>query len=1178
MRFAPCFLPVLLVTLALNLDAQTSPQMTFGKNRVQYHHQFDDWSVYETEHFITYWYGDARNVAQGALQCAELDFPEIQRLLEYQPNEKIEVLVFSDITDLKQSNIEESDVLMTQPEETKVVGNKIFVHFNGDHQHLRAQVREGTAGVLLNSMLFGSNLQEIVSNAVLLNLPPWFTQGLTAYCGESWSPELDNQLRDLLLSDRIKNFDRLAKEYPRLAGHAFWHYINTHFGKSTVSNLLYLTRINRSVENGFFYVLGNGYRRTTDTMLEYYRRIYKEEAPYLKNPPEDGIFTPPNKKKLPVTHVKISPDGKRIAWVTNDIGRWKVCIRETGDKTGRVIMKGGTRNALQAPDYNYPLLAWNPDNKHLTVISEQRDKLYLTDIEVNSGKKEKNALAPDYQRVFSLDYTGRNEIAFSAAVKGYSDLFLYRLSTKQTERLTNDFWDDLDASFALIEGRRTLLFSSNRLSDTLSTEKPDTILPIGTLDIFMYDLDSRSNELVRITNTPLSNERMAMGTDSAGFSYLTNASGIVNRQAGKLEPFTAYTQAIIYLKDGAEARGLVMNRPMIWPLERILAKLAPLDSVLANIDSTQIDSIRFAEVIKKRPVTWNQTNYDRNILMQHSSQRAGKWVEVIKRSGKISFFIRKTDPVARNPARYTLWREQKLIASGVPVDQSTEEYETAEPVQTKPAPTDTIAPVNPGWLFQLPDYLSISTQSQTEPTPRPVTPDSIPTPPVTTARPVLPVPDIARKTSAIRFYPFKITPYRLRFRTDYVTTTADNNVMFDGLQLYEGPQSRLSIPPPGILLKANFKDLLEDYVIEAGGRLPVTFNGAEYYLWLDNKKKRLDKRYVLYRRVLVNNEERPTPYPPTLSPEYQTRTVSMLGQYEVRYPIDAFTSLRGSVGLREDKVRSLGSDLYSLERPDRAEQRASLRLSAVFDNTADIDLNLKTGTRAKIYADAIKRMSFNTEPEWSLQFNKGFMTVIGFDARHYQMLDRRSQIAVRMAGATSFGSEKMLYIMGGVENWILPKFNNTIQLPQDDGFAYQSPAVNIRGFNQNIRNGNSHILLNTELRVPIFKYLSNKPTLGNFWRNFQVVGFFDAGTAWQGRNPFSRDNPINVIYLEEGPDGRPPIVTMQVNYFRDPVVAGFGAGVRSQLLGMYMRADYAWGIESRVVQKPLLHIALGTDF
>lgn len=1178
MRFTPRFLPALLVTLALNLDAQTSPQMTFGKNRVQYHHQFDDWSVYETEHFITYWYGDARNVAQGALQSAELDFPEIQRLLEYQPNEKIEMLVFSDITDLKQSNIEESDVLMTQPEETKVVGNKIFVHFNGDHQHLRAQVREGTAGVLLNSMLFGSSLQEIVSNAVLLNLPPWFTQGLTAYCGEAWSPELDNQLRDLLLSDKIKNFDRLAKEHPRLAGHAFWHYINTHFGRSTVSNLLYLTRINRSVENGFFYVLGNGYRRTTDTMLEYYRRIYREEVSYLRTPPEDGVFTPSNKKKLPVTHVKISPDGKRIAWVTNDIGRWKIRIREAGEKSGRVVMKGGTRNALQAPDFNYPLLAWNPDNKHLTVVSEQRDKLYLTDIEISSGKKEKTALAPDYQRIFSLDYTGRNEIAFSAAIKGYSDLFLYRLSTKQTERLTNDFWDDLDASFAVIEGRRTLLFSSNRLSDTLTTEKLDTVLPIGTLDIFMYDLDSRSNELVRITNTPLHDERMPMSTDSTGFSFLSGASGIINRQAGRLEPFVAYTQAVIYLKDGAEARGLVMNRPMEWPLERILTKVAPLDSVLANIDSTQIDSIRFYEVIKKRPIVWNQTNYDRNILMQHSSQRTGKWVEVINRGGQTSFFIRKMDSNTRNTARYTRWREQKLIANGISVEQAATEEAITEPVQKASVRTDTIPPFNPDWLFQLPDYLAVTTQTQAESAPKPVTPDSIPAPPVTTARPVLPIPDVTRKTPVTRFYPFKITPYRLKFRTDYVTTTADNNVMFDGLQLYEGPQSRLSIPPPGLLLKANFKDLLEDYVIEAGGRLPVTFNGAEYYLWLDDKKKRLDKRYILYRRVLVNNEERPTPYPPTLSPEYQTRTVSLLGQYEVRYPIDAFTSLRGSVGLREDKVRALGSDLYSLEKPDRAEQRASLRLSAVFDNTADIDLNLKTGTRAKIYTDIVKKISFNTEPEWSLQFNKGFMTVLGFDARHYQMLDRRSQIAVRMAGATSFGSEKMLYIMGGVENWMLPRFNNTIQLPQDDGFAYQSPAVNLRGFNQNIRNGNSHVLLNTELRVPIFKYLSNKPTLGNFWRNFQVVGFFDAGTAWQGSNPFSRDNPINVVYLEEGPDGRPPIVTMQVNYFRDPVVAGFGAGVRSQLLGMYMRADYAWGIESRVVQKPLLHIALGTDF
>ncbi|MFM8485848.1 MAG: hypothetical protein ACKOCH_05905, partial [Bacteroidota bacterium] len=185
------------------------------------------------------------------------------------------------------------------------------------------------------------------------------------------------------------------------------------------------------------------------------------------------------------------------------------------------------------------------------------------------------------------------------------------------------------------------------------------------------------------------------------------------------------------------------------------------------------------------------------------------------------------------------------------MDQTAAEEVTPEPVQPIPARTDTIPSFNPGWLFQLPEYLTVTARPQAEAAPKPMTPDSIPAPPATAGRPVLPLPDVARKTPVTRFYPFKITPYRLKFRTDYVTTTADNNVMFDGLQLYEGPQSRLSIPPPGLLLRANFKDLLEDYVIEAGGRLPVTFNGAEYYLWLDNKKKRLDKRYILYRRVLV---------------------------------------------------------------------------------------------------------------------------------------------------------------------------------------------------------------------------------------------------------------------------------------------------------------------------------------
>ncbi len=418
--------------------------------------------------------------------------------------------------------------------------------------------------------------------------------------------------------------------------------------------------------------------------------------------------------------------------------------------------------------------------------------------------------------------------------------------------------------------------------------------------------------------------------------------------------------------------------------------------------------------------------------------------------------------------------------------------------------------------------------------------------------------------------PSRIVPYRLRFRSDFFSTTLDNNLLFEGLESFAGSPQDFTTPPPGILMRANFKDLLEDYVIEMGMRLPTTFNGTEYFLWFDNKKRRLDKRIALYRRSHSHTVAQGSG---GITTPVQIRTTTVLGQYEARYPLDPFFSLRAMGTLRQDKTITLSTNRRTLEQPSYAEQRIALRLSAVYDNTVPVDLNLRTGTRAKVFVEAIKRFDFNTEPAWSLRFDRGFMTVLGLDARHYQPLDRRSVLALRLAGATTFGSERILYFLGGVDNWVFPAFNNNIPVPEEGNFAFRTLAANLRGFKQNIRNGNSYVLINSELRVPVFKYLSRKPVLSNFWRNFQLVGFLDAGTAWQGRSPYNADNPINTVFFYN-----PPTVTVKVNYFRDPIVAGYGVGLRAPILGMFLRVDYAWGLETRVIQKPLWHVALGTDF
>src|SRR5690606_30980336 len=65
-------------------------------------------------------------------------------------------------------------------------------------------------------------------------------------------------------------------------------------------------------------------------------------------------------------------------------------------------------------------------------------------------------------------------------------------------------------------------------------------------------------------------------------------------------------------------------------------------------------------------------------------------------------------------------------------------------------------------------------------------------------------------------------------------------------------------------------------------------------------------------------------------------------------------------------------------------------------------------------------------------------------------------------------------------------------------YAFQSLAVNMRGFRQNVANGNNAVVLNSELRLPVFTTLFNKPINNAFIRNFQLIQFIDLGTAWNG--------------------------------------------------------------------------------
>ncbi len=1133
LRFLPLYF--FFFFFALSLSAQNT-DTKFGKNRIQFHDDFDNWLQYETPNFITYWYGKARNVGQAAVQIAELDHDAIQNTLEHRINDKIELIVYGDITDLKQSNIGSEEVFMNVIGQTKIVGNKVFIYFNGDHKHLRKQIRQGIASVYLNSMLFGSNLQEIVQNAVMMNLPEWFKQGLVSFVGEEWNSELDNRLKDALLNEDFKNFDELVEQYPALIGHSMWFYLSQNYGKSTVSNLLYLTRINRSIESGFLYVLGNSYERTLKEWKGFYlSRYLKDEE--SRQPLTEGALAIKNKRNIPYTNIKLSPDGNYLSYVVNEIGKYKVFLYDLATDKNEMIFKGSFRNPFQETDYDYPLLAWKPNGEELSILYEKRDIAKFLNYNLSTKQTYTEDLDPQYTRVLSMDYLNNTDLVFSAIVLGYSDLFVYQTLNRQTKRITQDYYDDLDVNVVNLDGQRGVLFASNRQSVVLEKVKMDTLLPLENMDIFYMNLDETGEDLVRITNTPYASESNPIAHDEKWFSFLSDENGVRNRASGFLEEYLAYREQLIKLKDGTE---IIIHE----------------DSTLVDVADSLIVSNKLRPVYKKRAVNHFNTNLNRNIKTHNLAN--GKVVDWAIINGQHKLFVNAYDPETKTSTSPTVFMQLNM-QEALDLDSNQDTGSVLDPVlkeEVKPMVDSTEVDID-NYTFQSEfDELEETPLVEIDEESGEISLKEAVTESLEDEEP-----------KVLKFKPGRIVPYRVKFRTDFLTTKLDNELLFEGLESYSGLGNEYSYQPPGILLKTNFKDLFEDYVFEAGVRVPTTFNGAEYFLLFDDKKTRMDKRYALYRKVRRETDN-------SGIIQLKTEFITMLGQAEFRWPLDIFTSLRARATIRNDRVTELATDANSLSIPNANQQRAGFRLEYVFDNTMDISVNIKNGTRYKIYGELVKRFSLSYDDKFAFETGEGIMTILGFDARHYQRLDRHSIFAARLAGSTSFGSEKILNYLGGTNNWLFADFNNEIPIPPSGEFAYQTVGTNIRGFSQNIRNGNSIALLNAELRVPIFRYFSRKNLRSNFLRNFQLMGFFDVGTAWHGANPFRADNPLNIVTIAS--EGNPVVV--RVNYYRDPIVAGYGVGMRCILFGYFVRLDYGWGIETKQIQDPRLHFSLGVDF
>jgi hypothetical protein len=398
--------------------------------------------------------------------------------------------------------------------------------------------------------------------------------------------------------------------------------------------------------------------------------------------------------------------------------------------------------------------------------------------------------------------------------------------------------------------------------------------------------------------------------------------------------------------------------------------------------------------------------------------------------------------------------------------------------------------------------------------------------------------------------------YETSFYNNYIVGQIDFSFLNNSYQVYSGGAPYYN-PGFNILTRFGTVDLFENYRVTGGFRLAGDFDSNEYLLSVENLKGKFDKQLIFHRQAFFSYND---------TSLFKTYSHNLYLSYSK--PITPVFAVKGTVAYRNDRHVFMSTDVVTLSYENIYQHWGSVKAEAIYDNTRKRAINIYYGTRTKVFAEYHKQ----------LNRGKSDMIVLGIDFRKYIRIHRELIWANRFAASSSFGPTKLLYYLGGVDNWMgyifnnTPMFNNATPVTPGQNYSFQALATNMRGFRQNVRNGNNFALINSEIRWPVVRYLIGHPLRSNFLNSIQVVGFGDVGSAWTGISPWDSDNGYDRDVITNGP------VKVTLDSNRSPFVAGVGVGARAQIMGYFVRADWAWGIENNYVLPRIFYLSFSLDF
>lgn len=1119
-----------LLTLALILICfvQVRGQQSrenFGKNRIQYR-QFD-WLYLSGENFDVYYYDARKAVAQEALEYLEGEFDRITDLIGYPPYFKTKVFLYNSLSDLRQSNVGLNHNVFNVGGETEFIKPYVEVAHMGTAQEFKDELLFQISDLMVNEMMFGGNLKDMFQSSILMNLPDWFVDGASLYVAKGWSMEMDDYIRQLMVTRKARRATKLGGKDAGLVGQSIWNFISEKYGKSSVANILNYTRVTRNEEKSIYITLGLSFRQLLTEWRKYYTDMEVAVNKSYVNPQDSISFTRQHNKTTEFTTVKISPDGRNIAYAENDRGRYIVKVRSLSNGRERTVITGGSKVIKQRVDYRLPLIAW-ADANTLGVIGVKNGQYVFWLYDFTTRSKAPRELER-FSNVRSFDFSSNGRLVIlSADFEGKSDLFL--MSAKRNRaprRLTNDIYDDVDPAF--IPNTNRIVFSSNRATDTLRANvKLQFEQLTNNYNLFIYDLDSTKFLLTRLTNT-LSKDHAPKAVDESNFYYLSDQRGIVNlfkfnKTTGIYSQVTNYASSIknYDLNFGSNTMSMVMTRNM---KENIFVDRAFNADRQIFTPATRRKDLQQARVIRERRK--QQLEEDKNMSIKdllNARRKEGQGAisdSTMVQKDSSQVILPSDTAITRQPAADSL-RDSTIVTAGDTTVSDTTAV-TAKPPKKQEVNTDNYVFEDEAVKQNQPAGESFLTRYMK-----------------------------AREKSRITG-PFG---YESKFSSNNLVTS-----------LVVDPLRGL-----GISIETQMNDMLENYRFFGGLMSSVNLRNGDFYAEFQYLKSlidfsaRVDRKGIRWETEPVEDGSQGSLYHYSLNRIEVSASLPISDR--IRFTLKPFGALARSV--------PLGAADYPSSPPSGNPVNniyAGFKSEVVYDNSVSTGLNLIEGTRGKVTFTHYQGLKNE-----DLSFSQA-----SIDVRHYQKIYKEIVFAVRGYAGTFFGRSPKTYLLGGMDNWFFNKARtngktsngepNPLGYPgETQDLLFVEFATTLRGFDYATLFGNSVLLGNAEFRVPLIRALSSGPISSNFLRNMQFIAFYDIGTSWSGKPPFNSGNSVSYEEVVSGP------FTAQIKNYLNPWLYSYGVGMRTVMLGYYIKADLAWPVEDYEVSKPRVHVTLGFDF